>query len=367
MMTATGRQRDLVREIRHSLSRVDLDAPAALPAALPRLRALLRLDKALAYGIQASAHGSIISFGHVLGLSLPSEQFSFEFNRVVSGSKCWGFFNPARPERQQRNRVVAAPPTRRYDEVTGKASLARFGIDSSDAADAVREGLAPTTRFMARLRIEDDHQLRMLVCDPDGVLAWVGGYRADPFERAEHALFQRLASALQRRLALERRLDSAPLARAALDAALEALPRAAFVVAGGDRIACTNTLGRERLDREPVGLRRALMTAIRAVNSTDFSVTPLKLGAQGDLPWFLVIAAAQRGAESLLPAVRRRWDLTPRQSQVLGVLCEGASNKCIAARLEASERTVEIHLTAIMEKAGVESRAALIAAFWSQA
>ena len=50
------------------------------------------------------------------------------------------------------------------------------------------------------------------------------------------------------------------------------------------------------------------------------------------------------------------------QTKVLGEVAEGLPNRTIAAVLGCSERTVEVHLTAIFEKAQVESRAALIAA-----
>ncbi len=48
--------------------------------------------------------------------------------------------------------------------------------------------------------------------------------------------------------------------------------------------------------------------------------------------------------------------LTPRQCEVLDLLCEGLSNKVIARRLELSEYTVRGHVQAILGLLGVTSR-----------
>ncbi len=48
--------------------------------------------------------------------------------------------------------------------------------------------------------------------------------------------------------------------------------------------------------------------------------------------------------------------LTDRQLGVLGLLCDGASNKEIARRLDLSEKTVKAHVTAILRELGVTNR-----------
>ncbi len=48
--------------------------------------------------------------------------------------------------------------------------------------------------------------------------------------------------------------------------------------------------------------------------------------------------------------------LTARESEVLTLLVEGLSNAAIAGRLYVSERTVEVHVSHILDKLGVESR-----------
>ena len=62
-------------------------------------------------------------------------------------------------------------------------------------------------------------------------------------------------------------------------------------------------------------------------------------------------------------SVRRLASLTPQQVRVLMMLSEGLLNKQIAYELSVSEATVKAHVSAILQKLGVESRTqAVIAA-----
>ncbi|MGH3737228.1 MAG: response regulator transcription factor, partial [Micromonosporaceae bacterium] len=64
-----------------------------------------------------------------------------------------------------------------------------------------------------------------------------------------------------------------------------------------------------------------------------------------------------RGPASAAAAV-----LTVRESEVLRLITEGASNGEIAGRLYLSKRTIEHHVGSIFAKLGVTSRAQAIAA-----
>lgn len=56
-------------------------------------------------------------------------------------------------------------------------------------------------------------------------------------------------------------------------------------------------------------------------------------------------------------------DLTPRQHEVLELLCKGQSNKRIALHLDLSEHTVKLHVRAILQAFNVKNRTqAVIAA-----
>lgn len=55
-------------------------------------------------------------------------------------------------------------------------------------------------------------------------------------------------------------------------------------------------------------------------------------------------------------------DLTPREAEVLGLLAQGLDNRSIGTALGISEKTVRNHVSIILDKLGVHSRAAAVAA-----
>jgi DNA-binding NarL/FixJ family response regulator len=89
-----------------------------------------------------------------------------------------------------------------------------------------------------------------------------------------------------------------------------------------------------------------------------FSVSPLRNG--GGVAGYVVVEAMDRPGAQGVPRAAVRLGLTPAQTRVLERVARGVSNATIAAELKVAERTVEAHVTAILEKAQVPSRAALI-------
>ena len=67
--------------------------------------------------------------------------------------------------------------------------------------------------------------------------------------------------------------------------------------------------------------------------------------------------------DARLDQLAEAWKLTPRQRSVLACICRGLANKEISSALELSVRTVEIHVTAILQKAGLSSRSQLVSAY----
>ncbi len=56
----------------------------------------------------------------------------------------------------------------------------------------------------------------------------------------------------------------------------------------------------------------------------------------------------------------RNADFTPTESKIVKILCEGKSNKQIAAILNCGEKNVKTHLSNIFGKTGVVSRIQLV-------
>lgn len=87
----------------------------------------------------------------------------------------------------------------------------------------------------------------------------------------------------------------------------------------------------------------SILSAIEAVLSGEIS-------APGDID-----LGVERDPE-ISDLIKRLQSLTPQQTRVLGMLAEGLLNKQIAYELGVSEATIKAHVSAILQKLGVDSR-----------
>lgn len=72
--------------------------------------------------------------------------------------------------------------------------------------------------------------------------------------------------------------------------------------------------------------------------------------------WIPADLAAAPSDDETVDLVRRLSTLTPQQVRVLMMLGEGLLNKQIAYKLNVSEATIKAHVSAILQKLGVDSR-----------
>jgi len=98
------------------------------------------------------------------------------------------------------------------------------------------------------------------------------------------------------------------------------------------------------LDREPDV--RDLVTALHAVPGGLCILSPAHLAKLTD------------PAENVNAPLGPEWiePLTPRELQILHMLCEGLANRAIASQLAISEHTAKFHVGQILAKLGAESR-----------
>jgi two-component system, NarL family, nitrate/nitrite response regulator NarL len=110
------------------------------------------------------------------------------------------------------------------------------------------------------------------------------------------------------------------------------------------------------------------------INDEETALELLRAGAQGVLfrnaPGERLVAglrALSQGLGVFEPALFRALlnarampaeavSLTPRETEVLGLIAEGLSNKLIADRLKISEHTVKFHVNALLNKLSAETR-----------
>lgn len=151
-------------------------------------------------------------------------------------------------------------------------------------------------------------------------------------------------------------ISAARFSLCTVDDLLEAIARPAVVLGTCGDIEYANSAARRWLDLDPAAAMAALAT--RHDPSTSVQVVPFAVGdARGEV----VIVSDAADVEARLAVASRRWSLTPRQAQVLEQLSKGLSNARIARQLGCAEATVEIHVSRILQRAEVDSRASLLA------
>lgn len=355
--------------------RLDLVEPGtdALHGLMDTLRDGLRAERTVAYGVELAPDHYVASFCHGSGFPQPPMELLGTLNGFLRHQpNPWGYFDPARPAAAQRNRALHFRPHKETEAAvplheSGGGAWRRLGISPAEQAqvrERVHEG---ATVLYRQLKMEHMFQLRALVCEGSSLLAWIGALRSEPFTLREQRLLQELVPSLQRRLELETRLREAGLLGSALEAALEALGQPAYVLSAMGKVVYANTAGRTLAARSSQQLIDAVRAHARG-ESPPSGTTVTMLQVRGLCPHYLVVdrrVEAHTSARVCLKAAR--WELTGREAEVLEHIIQGASNKVIAARLGCAERTVEVHVTHVLSKAGVESRSALIARFFQDA
>lgn len=166
-----------------------------------------------------------------------------------------------------------------------------------------------------------------------------------------------------RRLSIDRRLDTASSSAAALRAALSYLGAPALVLAADGRILEVNDAAHALLTTSRDDLNESLRSAL-AGHTGPMAFEMTRLVDHGTpASWLAVLRMDRREARiaTAVAAATAWWGLTRRQGEVLDWVVRGHDNITIAVELGISGRAVELHVTAMFDRAGVESRTALVA------
>lgn len=371
MARLTSKERRKIEALTHRLRQLDLPWTQELDPVMPEVQELVGFDVAHTYRVTSDEECLRLEGVRYVGLAGGDDTARLLERDTRFDRGGWGMFDPFRPEPAQRNAlVVMAWRDWQHPDPTMVARglrprLSTLGIDRSSAT-RVAERLDVARRLLHRIGLGHLDQLRCLVCEGESLLAWVGGFHAEPIDESMRLRFRAVLPALRERLVVARNLREADLMRSALGAALEEIPAPAFLAASTGAVRHANAAGRALLTRDKASTLESLGYSVRG--RCPSGTTCSRVAAPGLPPLFLVV---QRDIED--PAAARalraaeQWELTARQTDVLVHLARACSNKEIAARLQCAERTVEVHVSAILQRSGCDSRAAVIAVLASLA
>ena len=111
---------------------------------------------------------------------------------------------------------------------------------------------------------------------------------------------------------------------------------------------------------DPETIRRALELGASGFISKSASMEEIRSGVEAVLAGDVAAPAGiDLGVErdpEISDLIKRLQSLTPQQTRVLGMLGEGLLNKQIAYELGVSEATIKAHVSAVLQKLGVDSR-----------
>lgn len=107
-------------------------------------------------------------------------------------------------------------------------------------------------------------------------------------------------------------------------------------------------------------IRRALELGASGFISKSASMEDIRKAVASVLEGGVVVPAGidlgDEGDPEISDLIARIQTLTPQQTRVLGMLAEGLLNKQIAYELNVSEATIKAHVSAVLQKLGVDSR-----------
>ncbi len=339
-----GEHRKRIDEVRTELRTLRIGGTCVMSTVVPAVREILDTDIVLLYSVAEHETGWSITRWHHSGVTPEcGPLLASALSRTSVGSVF--YYDVLRPAAEQRNRVLEA-----------SSWIDREQPGTWESSRMCREVMAP-------LKLHRHRQPRALICDGPVLLAWFGALQARPVARAQVRTLSALVPAMKQRLALERQLQGAPRTASALQAALEQLGTAAFIIKSRGAIVETNQAGRALLESSRAEVRRAMEDAIaQRPNALGLELVPLaERGVPGHILVIVRGGSPDARVDACVQACIMRWSLTPRQAQVLELVARGLANTTIAAMLGIGERSIEHHMTAIFDCAGVDGRAALVA------
>lgn len=335
----TAREASRVRELCEEIETLRDATRNGVQPVIADIEDLTGLERVLVYQVAQDLEGCTIALW-AMGRELHALRALLVKALTLSSTKPVLFYDLVRPPPSQRNRLVEAT-----------SWIDRSGPGTWKRSRMHEEVMGPAG-------LGDHKQPRILLCDGDVLLAWFGAIHPEPVTTRQATLLRLLAPSVRRSLWVERQLERSRDVDLALDAVLERIGVPTYVISSTGRLAHCNAVGRAALATH----RDTLVSALRASARGRPPPAGVEITRLDD-GYLVMLRAADTEARiaSCVELCAERWTLTPRQREVLALVARGLANSTIAATLSCGERAVELHVTAILDRAGVDNRASLVA------
>lgn len=335
------RDRERIRGVAEELLTVRLDGSFEIADMLPAIREVIELESVGFYSVRNRTGAWEVDRWEAIGLMQEARPFIRKIFQQADEFPL--YYNPLAPPSAQRNRVIEA-----------RAWIDQVRPGTWDESPMCRGVLRP-------LGAQLHFQPRALLCNGARLLGWFGGLHSHSPTRRQMNLLARLVEPMRQRLEAEERLREETFLRPVLDAALSRINAPAFVITSCGLIREANAAARVLLERDAVKIAEALRDAAAGRRPRiDVELVRVDDGAA----WLLAIVKPASDDERIAVCIetcRTRWGLTPKQATVLAFVMRGLPNAAIAAELACVERTVELHVSALLDRADVDNRSALVA------
>jgi DNA-binding NarL/FixJ family response regulator len=146
---------------------------------------------------------------------------------------------------------------------------------------------------------------------------------------------------------------------------VEAICAPVLIIGASGDVLHANAKGRSLFERDAQLIAQSIRRTLAGEPHDGCVLIPL-VDQNESVQYLAILDSGAAVAEAIAPVVSvdaasARWKLTARQVEVLDLVARGMTNATIATILEIGVATVEFHVSRILNKAGVENRASLIA------
>jgi hypothetical protein len=331
-------------EARDQLARV-VEGEWRIGHRIPEMLAeCLGAERTLFYQLEAISQGVRLAAVHCDTQRMTQDARTI-FGGWLEQGRPFAHFDATCPDPKQRNSVLTLGSLRKL-------------VPRRPEDEAIYGELWP------RMGLANCEQLRVLVCEGDSLLAWIGGFQGGRFRPSQKRVLRALAPAMRQRLSWERRIEETAIRAAGFEELIEGTTRPAFLVSGTGKIVAENEAARRWLNEDLAGVRECLAQARREPHRYAAEAISINVRSIGQTLTLLMLARQYviGGAQPLpggTAGSQTRQRLPPSLLRVAQSIAAGLSDKEIAAAHHLSVSTVRTYVRQVYSLMGVHNRVQL--------